>query len=88
MREHDRHLQEDPEEVANVVGAVLGKALGTVAPLQQEGPAGRDIGQLVLEVARLAGKDQRREVAQLRLGGLQPRLVDDVPGADGGVRER
>jgi hypothetical protein len=37
--QHDRHLQEDAEEVADVVGAVLGEALGAVAALQQEGLA-------------------------------------------------
>ncbi len=69
--QHHRHLQEDAEEIADVVGAVLGKALGAVAALQQEGPALGHFGQLVLQIAGLAGKDQRRELAQLRLGGAR-----------------
>ncbi len=35
-RQHHRHLQEDAEEIADVVGAVFGKAFGAVAALQQE----------------------------------------------------
>ena len=68
MGQHHRHLQEDAEEVADVVGAVLGKALGAIAALQQEGLAARDLGEVRLELARLAGKDQRRERLELRLG--------------------
>ena len=33
----DGHLQQHAEKVADVVGAVLGKALGAIAALQQEG---------------------------------------------------
>jgi hypothetical protein len=69
--QHHRHLQEDTEEIADVVGTVFGEALGAVAALQQEGPALGDFGQLVLEFAGLAGEHQRRELAQLRLGRLQ-----------------
>ena len=65
--QHHRHLQEDAEEVADVVGAVLGEALGAVAALQQEGLARGDLGQRLLQAARLAGKDQRREGRELRL---------------------
>ena len=36
---HHRHLQEDAEEVADVVGGMLVEALGAVAALQQEGLA-------------------------------------------------
>ena len=75
MGQHHRHLQEDAEEVADVVGAVLGKALGAVAALQQEGLAARDVGQARLEFARLAGKDQRRERRELRLGRGQRRRI-------------
>ena len=46
MRQNDRHLQEDAEEIADVVGAVLGKALRAIAALQQERLASRDLGQL------------------------------------------
>ena len=65
--EHHRHLQKDAEEVADIVGAVLGKAFGAIAALQQESLAARDLGQRSLEIARLAGKDQRRKSGKLRL---------------------
>jgi hypothetical protein len=38
----------------------LGKALGAIAALQQEGLAGRDIGEPVLEAPRLAGENEWR----------------------------
>ncbi len=62
-----RHLQQHAEEIADVVGAVLGKTLGAVAALQQEGLALGDARQLLLQVAGLAGKHQRRKRRQLRL---------------------
>ena len=62
-----RHLQQHAEEVADVVGAVLGKALGTVAALKQEGLAGRNAAQRLLQVARLAREHQRRKGRKLRL---------------------
>ena len=34
--EHDRHLQKDAEEIADIVGAVLGEAFRAIAALQQE----------------------------------------------------
>ena len=36
MGQDNRHLQENAEEIADVVGAVLGKALRAVTALQQE----------------------------------------------------
>src|SRR6185312_304836 len=53
---------------ADVVGGEVLEALGAVAALQQEGLARRDLGQRALELARLAGKHQRRIAAQARLG--------------------
>ena len=47
---------------------MLGEALGAVAALQQEGLAGRDRGQLLLQLARLAGEHQRRKGRELRFG--------------------
>ena len=61
--QHHRHLQEHPEEVADVVGGMLGEALGAVAALQQEGLAGRDLASAALELARLTGENERREAA-------------------------
>ncbi len=84
--QHHRHLQEHAEEVANIVGAMLGEALGAIAALQQEGLALRNLRQLRLQTARLACKNQRRKglklslnvrkLAQIRIDrGLLDRLV-------------
>ena len=74
-RQHDRHLQQHAERVADVVRMELGEALGAVTALEQESLAGDDLGQLGLERARLAGEDQRRKVGDGRLGPGQPRRV-------------
>ena len=78
-----RHLQEDAEEVADVVGVVLGEALGAVAALEEEPLAGRDPGEPLLELPRLAGKDQRRiggdaglDRGERRRVGIDRRLLD------------
>ena len=65
--QHHRHLQEHAEEVADVVGAVLGEALGAVAALEQERLAGRHPRKMLLQAARLAGKNQRRKGRELLL---------------------
>src|SRR6516225_7361813 len=77
---HNRHLQEDAQEVADIVGADvigagLGEALGTVAALEQETLAQRDAAERRFEVARLAGKHQRREGRNLPLHGVKRRPV-------------
>ena len=69
--QHDRHLQQHAERVADVVGGEIDEALGAVAALQQEGLALGHLGQRRLELARLAGEDQRRIAAQPRLGAGQ-----------------
>ena len=76
--QHHRHLQEDAEEVADIVGAVLGEALGTVAALQQKGFTSRHLGKRLLELARLAGKNQRRIARNMRLDGGKRRHVGIV----------
>ena len=63
----DGHLQQHAEKVADVVGAMLGKALGAIAALQQEGFARGDARQRLFQVAGLAGKHQRRKRGELRL---------------------
>ena len=78
VRQHDRHLQEDAEEVADVVGAVLQEALGAVAALQQEAVAGRDVAERALQLARLAGEHERREGGELTLDIGERRLVGVV----------
>ncbi len=65
--QNHRHLQQHAEEVADIVGAVLGKALGAVAALQQEGLAGSNPAERLLQVSRLARKHQRRKRGKLRL---------------------
>ena len=67
VSQNHRHLQKHAKEVADIVGAVLGKAFGAIAALQQESLAGRDLGERSFQIARLAGKDQRRKGGKLRL---------------------
>ncbi len=59
-----RHLQEDAEEVADIVGGMLGEALGAVAALEQESLALGNLGELALELARLARENERRIAGQ------------------------
>jgi hypothetical protein len=79
-----RHLQDQAEGVADVVGRELLEALGAVAALQQEGLAVGDLAQEALQPPRLAGEDQRRHAAQGGLGALQRVGIGivrrDVPG--------
>ncbi|GJE07014.1 hypothetical protein AOPFMNJM_2338 [Methylobacterium jeotgali] len=69
--QHQRHLQEDAEEVADVVGGVLVEALGAVAALEQEGLALADAGQRRLQLACLTGEDERRKARELGLDALE-----------------
>ncbi len=69
--QHDRHLQEDAEEVADVVGPMLGKALGAVAALQQEAVSRRNGRKLSFQFARFTGKHQRRKARKTRLDIMQ-----------------
>src|SRR6516164_9590137 len=52
--QHHRHLQKHPEEIADIIRAMFGKAFRAIATLQQESFALRDTRQLLLETARLA----------------------------------
>ena len=58
--QHDGHLQQNLEGVADIVGIEFGEALGAIAALQQEGVPLGHTGQLVFQFARLAGEYQRR----------------------------
>ena len=83
--EHDRHLQEHAQEVADVVGAEiigagLGEALGAVAALQQETFTHGDAAERILEAARFTGKDQRRKAGELPLDRFERRLVGVIRG--------
>ena len=64
--QHHRHLQEDAEEIADIVGGMLGEAFGAVAALEQETLAFGDARQLALELPRLARKNQWRIARKLR----------------------
>ena len=74
-RQHHGHLQEHAEEIADVVGGMLGKALGAIAALQQERFAQRHVAKRALELARLARKHQRRIACKRALNLVQSRLV-------------
>lgn len=58
--QYDGHLQEGAEEVADIVGAVFGEALGAIAALQQETVAFGDIGEMLLQAACFTCKNERR----------------------------
>ena len=55
--EHDGHLQDDPEQVADIVGGEVLEALGAIATLHQESSASRNIGERGAQAAGLAGKN-------------------------------
>ena len=57
--EHDRHLEDDLQPVADAVGGEGVEGLGAVAGLEQEGPAVGDLAEGGGEVAGLAGEHQR-----------------------------
>ena len=63
--QHDRHLQDDAERVADVVGVEFGEAFGAIAALEQERLAFRDAREIGGQVARFAGEDQRGIGAEL-----------------------
>ena len=65
--QHHRHLQEQAEEIADVVGAMLGEALGAIATLEEECLAGGNLRQSAFEVACLACKNERRKARKLSL---------------------
>ncbi|MNY07180.1 hypothetical protein D3C86_1399720 [compost metagenome] len=60
-----RHLQDQAEGVADVVGRELLEALGAVAALKQEGVARLHLREMLGQFAGLAGKHQGRHGPQL-----------------------
>ena len=58
-----------------LLAPMLGKAFGAIAALQQESLAARDPRKLLLQLARLAGKNQRREGRELLLDAGKRRRV-------------
>ena len=75
---HHRHLQEQAEEIADIVGRMLAETLGAVAALEQEPLARRRLAKRALQLARLAREHQRRIARQrpLRLRQRGEILVD------------
>ena len=61
---YDGHLQQHAEGVTNVVGVEFGKALRTIATLQQEAAPLRNFRKIVLERTRFAGENERRIARQ------------------------
>ena len=69
--DHRRHLQQQVEAAADLVGAELGEGLGAVAALQQEALAPGDLGQLGGEQAVLGDRAKRRAGLEAGFGHLQ-----------------
>ena len=65
VREHQRHLEDHLELVADVVGRELGERLRAVAGVQQEPVALGDARERRAQRARLAREHERRHRAQL-----------------------
>ena len=65
--QHHRHLQEEAEKIADIIGGMFGKALGAIAALQEEGFASSDFRECLFELARFTGKDEWRKTGKLRL---------------------
>ena len=69
--QHNRHLQQHTERIADIVRMKFGKAFCAIAALQQKCPAFRHFGELRTELARLAREHQRRIPAQFVFRGFQ-----------------
>ena len=65
VAEHDGHLEDDLERVADAVGGERVERLGAVARLEQERATVGDLAEGLGEVAGLAGEHERRERGQL-----------------------
>ena len=73
-RENNRHLQEDPKEIPDVVGGMLRKALGAIAALEQESLAGGNLREGALQLSGLACKNERK-AGELILDGSKGRRI-------------
>ena len=69
--EHDGHLQDDLELLAEVVGRELFEALGAVACLEEERIAGRNLCELGLQRTGFACKHERRHRRDLFQRGVE-----------------
>ena len=70
VRQHDRHLQQHAQLVADVVGSDAGEGLGAVAALEQEGLTPRHRGDLGGQVVALTREDERRHGPQSGHGSV------------------
>jgi hypothetical protein len=75
--QHDRHLQDRLDAVADLLGSRPGERLGAVAALQHERATGCRLPQLVAQVVDLAREDQGRQRGDL--GGDCRNSVRVVP---------
>ena len=71
--EHDRHLEDDLELVADAVGREVGERLRAVAGVQQEAVAFGDARERAAQRARLAREHERRQRAELGERGRRAR---------------
>jgi hypothetical protein len=77
VREHRGHLQEHLEALADRDRRDLAERLGAVPRLEKEGAALDGLAERALERPRLAGEDERRQLAQalahlVHRGGVGP----------------
>ena len=75
VAEHDRHLEDHLQAIADPVGGEGVEGLGAVTGLQQERPPVGDLREGGGEVAGLAGEHERREAGELLEAGLEGALV-------------
>ena len=68
----DRHLQQDPQLLADRDRGGVVERLGAVTGLEQERAPGGDLGERVLQRPRLAREHERRHPAQLARGRSRP----------------
>ena len=69
--QHNCHLQQDAECVADIVGVVFHKALSAVAALKQERAAFAYFGKVSFQVSCFASKNKRRESGKAFFHRLQ-----------------
>lgn len=71
IRKNNTHLEQNPKRIPNVVRIKLLEALGAVPALKQKRFANGGLGEALLELASLAGEDDRRERAKNAKNGLE-----------------
>src|SRR5690606_15119989 len=93
--QNHRHLEENAEEDADVVRAMFREAFGAVAALKEKCVTGSHAGKLLLQLARLTCKNERRKAGELGLDspeGVNVRISRDLldrlfsPGIRGPLR--